>query len=92
LANTPSARKRHRQSLARNARNKSARSAVRTAVKRAREALALDDLTKAKEALRLATKALDHAASNGILHANKASRSVSRLSLAYAKKTTGPQA
>ena len=86
MANTPSAQKRHRQSLTRYARNKSARSAVRTAVKRAREALSSDDLAQAKEALRLATKALDHAASKGLLHANTASRSVSRLSLAYSKK------
>jgi len=88
LANTRSAQKRHRQSLARYARNKAARSSVRTAVKKAREALASDDLAKAKEALRQATQALDKAASKGILHANKASRSVSRLSLAYVKKAT----
>jgi small subunit ribosomal protein S20 len=88
LANTRSAQKRHRQSLARYARNKSSRASVRTAVKKAREAIASNDLANAKEALRLATQALDHAASKGLLHANKASRSVGRLSKAYAKKAT----
>ena len=86
MANTPSAQKRHRQSLARYARNKSARASVRTAVKKAREAISSGDLDKAKETLRLATQALDRAASKGILHANNAARSISRLSQAYVKK------
>ena len=92
MANTPSAQKRHRQSLTRYARNKSARASVRTAVKKAREAIASADLTSAKEALRLATKALDNAASKGLLHANNASRSVGRLSKAYIKKATSTKA
>jgi small subunit ribosomal protein S20 len=87
LANTRSAQKRHRQSLARYARNKPLRASVRTAVKKAREAMTSEDLDKAKEALRLATKALDHAVAKGILHANNAARNVGRLSQAYAKKT-----
>jgi len=86
LANTRSAQKRHRQSLARYARNKSSRASVRTTVKKAREAIASGELDKAKEALRLATKALDQAASKGILHANNAARSVGRLAQAYVKK------
>jgi len=88
LANTPSAEKRHRQSLARYARNKSARASVRTAIKKAHQALASTNLNEAKEAVRLATQALDKAASKGVLHANNAARNVGRLSQAYAKKAT----
>ncbi|MCL2626025.1 MAG: 30S ribosomal protein S20 [Cystobacterineae bacterium] len=92
MANTRSAQKRHQQSLARYARNKSLRASVRTAVKKAREALASNDLDKAKEAVRSASRALDSAVSKGVLHANNAARNVGRLSQAYAKKAEAPKA
>lgn len=53
-------------------RNKSVKSAVRTAVRRFREAVASGDTEKATELSRAATKALDKAASKGVIHQNQA--------------------
>ena len=86
MANTRSAQKRNRQALKRRARNLSIRNAVKTAVKKAREAVAGGDATKAKDALRHATRMLNRAATRGVLHARNASRRVSRLALSLAAK------
>jgi small subunit ribosomal protein S20 len=86
LANTKSAEKRNRQAIKSNARNTAVRTAVKTAVKKAREAIASGDAGKAKAAVVAATKALDTAASKGILHANNASRRVARLAHASSAK------
>ena len=53
-------------------RNKSVKSAVRTAVRRFREAVAAGDTEKATEFSRAATRALDKAASKGVIHKNQA--------------------
>ncbi len=87
MANTHSAEKRHRQSLKRKARNDAGNSAVKTAVKKAREALATGDAAKAAAAVKVATAALDKAASKGILHARNAQRRVARL--AHAQSLLG---
>jgi small subunit ribosomal protein S20 len=79
MANTRSAEKRNRQAQKRRARNLSVRTGVKTAVKKAREAIATKDPAKAKEALRLATQTIDKAASKGVLHAKNASRRIARL-------------
>jgi small subunit ribosomal protein S20 len=86
VANTRSAQKRNRQSLKRRARNLSIRNAVKTAVKKAREAVSGGDPTKAKEAIRNATRMLDRAATRGVLHARNASRRVARLAASLAAK------
>jgi small subunit ribosomal protein S20 len=78
MANTKSAEKRNRQRLAREARNRVARGSARTAVKKARLAVAAGD-PEAAELVRLAERALDKAASKGVIHANNASRRKSRL-------------
>jgi small subunit ribosomal protein S20 len=85
VANTHSAVKRNRQSLKRNARNSAVKSSVRTAVKKAREAIAGGDKEKAKAALVAATVALDKAASKGVLHKKNAGRHVARLNQLAAK-------
>ncbi len=85
MANTHSAEKRHRQSLKRKDRNASAKSAVKTAIKKAREAVASGDTAKAAAAVKAATTALDRAASKGVLHARNAQRRVARLAQAQAK-------
>ena len=88
MANTKSAAKRARQSVKRNARNKSITSGVRHQIRKAREAIATKDPAKIDEELRKATKALDKAASKGIVHKRNASRRASRLALAaHAAKT-----
>ncbi len=79
MANTKSAQKRNRQALKRRARNQSVRTAVKSAVKRAREAIASKDPARIQEALRSAAKTLDRAASKGVLHKRNASRRIARL-------------
>ncbi|HET9035595.1 MAG TPA: 30S ribosomal protein S20 [Myxococcaceae bacterium] len=79
MANTKSAQKRNRQAQRRRARNQAVRTQVKSAVKRAREALAAKDPAKAQEALRAAARTLDKAASKGVLHKKNASRRIARL-------------
>ena len=86
MANTRSAQKRNRQMIKRRARNTTVRSAVKTALKKAREALAAGDAGKAKEAVSAATHMLDRAASKGVLHARNASRRIGRLATALSAK------
>lgn len=86
MANTRSAEKRNRQALKRNARNSAVKTTVRSALKKAREAIASGDAAKAKDAVKAATKALDKAASKGVLHARNASRHIARLAHATATK------
>jgi small subunit ribosomal protein S20 len=85
MANHPSAEKRNRQRLVRTERNKAARSTVKTAVKRARAAIASGDKKSASEDARLAATALAKAAKKGVLHKKTASRTTSRIQAALAK-------
>lgn len=61
------------------ARNVSARSSVRTFVRRAREAIEAGDSEAAEAAIRDAQSRLDSAARKGVIHRRKAARSVARL-------------
>lgn len=87
MANTASAEKRNRQAQKRRTRNVAVRTGVKGAVKKVRESLATGDAAGAKAALHAAEKALDRAASKGVLHQNAASRRISRLAHAVAKAT-----
>jgi len=78
LANTKSAQKAWRQGQSRALRNQAARSAVRTYVKKATEAVATS-VEDAAVAVRAAVSALDRAAQRGIVHPNAAARRKSRL-------------
>lgn len=69
------------QANVRKARNSAVRSTVKTAVKKYREALAKND-PAAAELLAKATRAIDKAASKGVLKGRGASRRVSRLAKA----------
>jgi small subunit ribosomal protein S20 len=80
VANHPSAEKRNRQRIKRTDRNRAAKSAVRTIVKRVRTALAAKDKAAATTALKSAVVALDKAATKGVVHEKAASRTISRLS------------
>jgi small subunit ribosomal protein S20 len=53
-------------------RNKAVKSALRTQVRKFREAADAGDAEKATTAARAATRALDKAASRGVIHANQA--------------------
>ncbi|HUH76714.1 MAG TPA: 30S ribosomal protein S20 [Devosia sp.] len=79
MANTPSAKKATRKIEARTAVNKSRRSRVRTFIRKVEEAITAGDHATAMAALAAAAPEISRAASKGILHANMASRKVSRL-------------
>lgn len=84
MANMKSAEKRNRQSQKRAAANRVYRSAARTAVKRARLAIATGD-PNAAELVRSAESALNRAATKGVIHKNNAARRTSRLAQALNK-------
>lgn len=90
MPNTPSAKKRLRQSLERRTRNRAARSAVRGQIRKVRAALASGNVAAAETEYRLMVKKLDQAAARGIVHANLAARVKSRLnkSLKLAKTSS----
>ena len=75
MANTRSAKKRIRQAIRRNMRNRVARSTLRTAIKKVRNAAP----DTAEAAYRTAEQLLDRAARKGLLHKNAAARGKRRL-------------
>lgn len=85
MANHASAEKRNRQRITRTARNKARKSAVRSFVKKVRQAIAAKDGSAATEALKNAISQLDRAATKGAIHSKTASRTVSRLSAQVSK-------
>ena len=85
MANHPSAEKRNRQRLVRAERNQAVRSSLRTAVKKARAAIAAGNLDAAKAPVAAASKALAKAVSKGVVHSRNASRTTSRIQAALHK-------
>lgn len=82
MANIKSAKKRILVNRTKAERNKSIRSAVKTAIKKVDTAVANKDLAAAQAALPQAVKAIEMAASKGVYHKNNAARKVSRVSKA----------
>jgi small subunit ribosomal protein S20 len=72
VANIKSQIKRIKTNEKRRLRNKSVKSSVRTAVRKFREAAAAGDAETAGELQRAAARALDKAASKGVIHKNQA--------------------
>ena len=85
LANIKSAKKRILVSKKKEMRNKSAKSKIKTLVKKVEAAIAEGNKSDAEEALRVVTSELSKAASKGIYHKNTAARKISRLTLAVNK-------
>jgi small subunit ribosomal protein S20 len=85
MANTSSARKATRKIARRTAVNKGRRSNLRSFVRNVEEAIEAGDRARALEALKAAEPVLMRAAQNGVVHANAASRKVSRLTHRVAK-------
>jgi len=83
VANIKSQIKRVKTNEKRRQRNKSVKSAVRTAVRRFREAVEAGDVEQTTVLHRAASRALDKAASKGVIHKNQAANRKS----AMAKKT-----
>lgn len=79
MANTTSAKKATRKIARRTAVNKARRSRVRGFIRKVEEAIASGDAALAKSALQAAQPELQRAASKGVVHANTASRKISRL-------------
>ena len=79
MANSPQARKRARQAEGRRARNMSLRSRVRTSIKKILSALHASDAEAAQAAFKAAQPEIDSMVNKGILSANKAARTKSRL-------------
>jgi small subunit ribosomal protein S20 len=82
LANIKSAKKRVLVSKTRNERNKSIKSAVKTAIKKVEAAVEAGEKEAAAAALLEATSKIDKAATKGVYHKNTASRKVARLAKA----------
>ncbi|MEX1193458.1 MAG: 30S ribosomal protein S20 [Dehalococcoidia bacterium] len=80
---TRSAEKAHRQSLQRRLRNRAIKSATKSAVKKANDAILAGDLNVARDSVRAAIVALDKAAQKGILHSNNSARHKSRLLIKF---------
>ena len=72
MANIKSQIKRIKTNEKSRQRNKAVKSALRTHVRRFREAAEAGDTAKAQEHARVAGRLLDKAASKGVIHANQA--------------------
>jgi small subunit ribosomal protein S20 len=79
VANIKSQIKRNRQNEKRHERNKSVKSALKTYVRRVREAVAAGQTQQANELLATANRQLDKAASKGVIHKNQAANRKSGL-------------
>jgi len=84
MAHHRSAEKRHRQSVARCANNRYFMSTLKTFMKKARASVVAKD-DSAQALLRKATSFIQHVANKGVIHRNKASRLVSRITKFYNK-------
>ena len=79
MANSPSSKKRARQTERRTEVNKARRSRIRTFIRKVEEAIAGGDAKVAAEALTAAQPELMRGVTKGVIHKNTASRKISRL-------------
>lgn len=79
MPNTKSALKRARTSAIRRARNRSAKSAIKTYIRKFKDAVAQGDDDSARLLYAKISSLLDKAANKGIIHKNNAARRKSRL-------------
>ena len=82
MPNSAGAKKRLRQSQVRRGRNRSAKSSLRTQIRKVRAAVAEGNAEKASAEYQITVKKLDKAAAGNVIHANAAARTKSRLSKA----------
>jgi small subunit ribosomal protein S20 len=80
VANIKSQIKRNRQNEAAHERNKSVKSALKTAIRKFREAADAGDAEQARELAKAANRRLDKAASAGVIHKNQAANKKSAVS------------
>jgi len=79
MANIKSARKRARQAQVRRVHNMSLRTAVRTAIKNVKKAVAGGDKAAAAGVLRDSQRVIDRVVAKGVMHRNAGDRHKSRL-------------
>ncbi len=79
MAHSLSAKKRHRQNVKHRAINRSRRTTLNTAVRKFNDELHDANAADAQSALKLFSKAVDHAAAEGTIHKNTAARRKSRM-------------
>ncbi|MEU3608474.1 30S ribosomal protein S20 [Streptomyces litmocidini] len=84
MANIKSQIKRNKTNEKARLRNKAVKSSLKTAIRKAREAVAAGDLEKATVAARAASRQLDKAVSKGVIHKNAAANKKSALALKVA--------
>jgi len=82
MPQTKSAAKRLQQDAKRHDRNLSTKRAIRTQVRKVRDAVKAGDLAKAQAEFQTAATKLDQAGAKHVIHANAAARTKSRLSAA----------
>ena len=82
MANTAQARKRARQSEVRRKHNASLKSALRTAIRNVKKAIAAGDKAAAVKQLRAEQSVIDRIADKKVVHKNLAARSKHRLAQA----------
>lgn len=93
MANHASAEKRARQANKRKIRNQALTSAMKTAIRKVKDAIAGKDLTNVDELFKKAQSVIAATRSKGVIHRNNMSRRISRLSLAVNKiKSSSGQA
>ena len=80
MANTPSAKKRIRNTLRKTDINKSRRSRIKTFVRKVEDAIESNDAKSAMDSLKAAQPEIMRGVTKGIFHKNTASRKISRLS------------
>jgi small subunit ribosomal protein S20 len=85
MANIKSAKKRNKQSIVKNARNRSCKSAVLTAAKKVAAAIEGGDKAVAQTTFSAYTSILDKACKRGVLPKNTVSRKKSRVAANIAK-------
>ena len=86
MPNIKSAKKRLRQNIKARERNRTAKAALRTCIKKAESAIEGDDREKALASLKTASKKLDSTAQKKVIHSNLASRKKSRLTKKFNQK------
>ena len=80
MAQTSSAKKRHRQNITHRSRNRWRLKAMRTAITTFNEAIAHGSVDDATQAFAQCQKLIDKTAQKGVIHRNQADRRKSRLS------------
>jgi small subunit ribosomal protein S20 len=87
VANIKSQIKRIRQNEKAHQRNKAVKSALKTHIRKFREAADSGNIEEATEALRVASRHLDKAVSKGVIHKNQAANRKSAISRRLAELT-----